>query len=533
MPKFHLIRTTDFVNPKKNALKMQRLAPLTQALKRFHYYVIAGLMCIQTNGADIADSGRASVVKITVSTQGGNYSQPWQGQRVSGGSGSGFIIKGKRILTNAHLIADAKFIQVQREGDAERYRANVAFAAHDCDLAILTVESDAFFDDTRPLPLAKLLPDLNDDVTVLGYPLGGDRLSITKGVVSRVDFSNYSHSNVDQHLALQVDAAINPGNSGGPVLYNKEVVGVAFQGLSWAENIGYAIPLPVITRFLDDVADGTYHGYAELGVVYRNTHNPALRKDLGLSERQTGVALSFIDPFGAAHKRLLPRDVILDINGHPVSNDGSIRLDEKRVMFSEITERMQWGDLVSFRIWRDGREIAIPIPLDHPKDPFVFRNQYDVRPNYLIRAGLVFSPLSAELLRTMDRNASNSNIQQLYYTFGNVKRDALYRDRTEFVVLMARLPHSVNTYAENFVYGIVTQANGLPIADLAGLKQALGHSTNAFHVIQFQNMDAELVLDAIAADAADEQIRNTYGIQETEYITRRPKNSQETDTPDE
>ena len=149
------------------------------------------------------------------------------------------------------------------------------------------------------------------------------------------------------------------------------------------------------------------------------------------------------------------------------------------------------------------------------------------------RAGLVFSPLSAELLRTMDRNASNRNIQQLHYTFENVKRDALYRDRTEFVVLMARLPHSVNTYAENFVYGIVTEANGLPIADLADLKQAVSQSTNAFHVIQFQNMDETLVLDAVAADAADEQIRNTYGIQETEHITRRPKSSQETGTPDE
>jgi S1-C subfamily serine protease len=54
-------------------------------------------------------------------------------------------------------------------------------------------------------------------------------MSVTQGIVSRVDFRTYSHSVVDQHLSIQIDAAINPGNSGGPVMQGHKVVGVAFR----------------------------------------------------------------------------------------------------------------------------------------------------------------------------------------------------------------------------------------------------------------------------------------------------------------
>ena len=472
--------------------------------------------------ADIATSGRASVVKIHVASQAEDYARPWQARRISHGSGSGFIIKGKRILTNAHLVADVKFMQVQREGDAERYRASVAFIAHDCDLAILTLENDRFFTSTEALSLADAMPDLNDEVIVLGYPLGGNRLSVTKGVVSRIDFSAYSHSGVDQHLALQVDAAINPGNSGGPVMFDGHVVGVAFQGLTWADNIGYAIPLPVVLRFLQDVKDGHYDGYPELGAVFENTQNPARRKDLGLDDSQTGVVVSTVDPFGAAHNRFKVCDVILDINNHPIANDGSIKIRGERVEFSEIVERQQKGDNISFRVWRDGREISVHVPLDHPDDPFVFRNQYDKRPNYLIRGGLVFSPLSAELLKTVDKNGENANVQQLVYSFENVKREELFRGRTEFVVLMGRLPHAVNTYTDNFLYGIVTDVNGHAVSDLRDVRKAIDNTKNEFHVLRFQNMDDTMVLDARAMRAADPDIQETYSISEPEHLDYPP-----------
>lgn len=67
---------------------------------------------------------------------------------------------------------------------------------------------------------------------------GGDNISVTKGVVSRVEPTQYVHG-ATQLMAIQIDAAINPGNSGGPAIMGSKVAGVAFQNLTGAENIGY------------------------------------------------------------------------------------------------------------------------------------------------------------------------------------------------------------------------------------------------------------------------------------------------------
>ena len=484
----------------------------------FAVAVLAGFPPGSTLHADLAGSGRASVVKIFTSYQRANYTLPWQARNPSKGSGSGFVISGNRILTNAHLVADARFIQVQREGDSRQFQASVHFIAHDADLAMLKVDDEAFFKETRPLPFAEALPDLNEDVLVLGYPLGGNRLSVTKGIVSRLDHSTYSHSGIDHHLVLQVDAAINPGNSGGPVMYDGRVVGLAFQGLAWADNIGFAIPLPVINHFLDDIRDGTYHGYPELGAAYVKTQNPALRKDLGLGPDHTGVVLSYIDPYGAARGRLEPGDVLIDINNLDISNDGDIDLGGSRFPFTELIERMQWGDEVRFGIWRKGRPHKIRLSLDNPPDPFVFRKQYDDPPEYLVRGGLVFSPMSSEYLKSLKRKSSDRRIQYLFYAYDYAKRDGLHLGRDGFIVLINRLPHPVNSYAESFVNGLVSTVNGVRIRDLQSLKAALDSPRDGYHRIAFDNVRDILVLDAGQMAAAEAKILGEYHIAEPENI---------------
>lgn len=66
---------------------------------------------------------------------------------------------------------------------------------------------------------------------------GGDSISVTKGVVSRVEPKIYSHSST-MLLAIQIDAAINSGNSGGPVIMGNKVAGVAFETRFWSDGIG-------------------------------------------------------------------------------------------------------------------------------------------------------------------------------------------------------------------------------------------------------------------------------------------------------
>ncbi|MCK5851040.1 MAG: trypsin-like peptidase domain-containing protein [Kiritimatiellae bacterium] len=461
---------------------------------------------------------RSSVVKIYCTFQRENYAMPWQSHMPSKGTGTGFIIDKKRILTNAHVVSDARFIQIQKDGDAKRYPAKVTFFGHDCDLAVLKVEDPSFYKDTQPIEFAEQLPELNDEVTVLGYPMGGIRLSITRGVVSRIDYSVYTHSAVDQHLVLQVDAAINPGNSGGPVIFKDKVVGLAFQGLAWGENIGYAIPRPVIRHFLDDIEDKSYNGYPELGAAFLDTRNPALRDNLKLPADKTGVVIYYLDPFGSAKGIIRPRDVLLSIDGYHIANDGTISLDGNNVIFSELLERRQWGKSIAFQVWREGKELQIDIPLVNHIDPFSYRSLYGIRPRYFMIGGLVFSPLSRNYLRVALGGSSSANSHQLTYYSQYAKINELCKGIDEFVVLSRRLPHSVNTYAEGFLNGIVTEINDIKILGLGDIKKAILKPKNGFHVIKFAGMEDSLVLDAKAAENADPDILRSYAIKSPEFM---------------
>jgi len=464
------------------------------------------------------ESLQRSVVKIYGTYQRDDFGQPWQSTPVFSGSGSGFILPGRRILSNAHVVSDARFIEVQREGDPQKYQASVLFAGHDCDLAILTVKNETFFDGTAPVKFGREMPSLNDAVLVLGYPMGGARISLTKGVVSRIDYNLYSHSTVDSHLVMQVDAAINPGNSGGPVLFDGKVIGVAFQGIMGAQNIGYAIPLPVIQHFLKDTEDGVYDGYPELGVVDGDTRNPALRADLGIANRPGGVAVAYVDPFGAATGRLLPRDVLLSVDGHPIAEDGSVRLDGNVVEYTELVERKQVNEKVSFEVWRAGKPLTVTLPLVHRDDPFVFRQTYDRHPEYFIAGGLVFTPLSRGFLTTLGADLNSPAAARLLYYSQYAKLDGLYTNREQFVVLATRLPNPVNTYCDGFMNQVVATVNGHPIGRLEDLPGALQTPTNGFHVIRFEGNDNPLIVDARLAKAADSKILRQYNVPTAFYV---------------
>jgi S1-C subfamily serine protease len=130
-------------------------------------------------------------------------------------------------------------VKVKHRGSDAKYVAKVLAIGAECDLALLTVEDDAFWAGVTPIVLGRL-PQLQHQCTVVGYPVGGDTISVTAGVVSRIEMLSYAHG-ASELLGVQIDAAINAGNSGGPVFdVNGLCVGVAFQSLKDgdSENIG-------------------------------------------------------------------------------------------------------------------------------------------------------------------------------------------------------------------------------------------------------------------------------------------------------
>jgi S1-C subfamily serine protease len=457
---------------------------------------------------------RKSIARITNTAQEPNYRIPWLPGQVGGGSGTGWVVAGERLVTNAHVVSNARFLTVEKENDPKKYVATVEHIAHDCDLALLKLDDPAFFKGTKPLDIGGI-PELETVVAVYGYPIGGERMSVTQGVVSRVDFRTYTHSVVDQHLTVQIDAAINPGNSGGPVMQDGKVVGVAFQGYSGdvAQNVGYMIPTPVIKHFLHDVKDGHYDRYMDLSMSFSNTLNPAMRRALGLPDDDRGVMVTTVQKAGVCNGILQPGDVLLSIDGHEIASDGMVELENEHVLLSEVAERKYLGDTVKFSIMRDKKQQDVEVKFDRAWPYTLQANSYDVTPPYILFGGLLFQPLSRNLLGTY--NFENLRINYFYDYF--ITKE-LYQDHPELIILSAILPDPLNTYLGEFREGIVDEINDKKIKTLKDAATAFGENTE-FYVIKFIGASRPLVLERAAVQAARERIKQRYNVLEEQNLT--------------
>jgi hypothetical protein len=356
------------------------------------------------------------------------------------------------------------------------------------------------------------LPRLGSVVDTFGYPAGGSQVSITRGVVSRIDDQVYMHSGIDSHLTVQTDAAINPGNSGGPVLQDGRVVGVAFQAAQELENVGYMIPTEVVRRFLRDIADGRYDGYPDLGIRTSNMANPAARRRAGMTDDESGVRVDGIDPKASSDGLLRVGDVILGIDDRPIGNDGTVEDGELRIPFGLLADRRQAGEPVTLRVLRDGRRSEVTVPLTIYPPHRVQANAYDVLPRYYVYGGLVFVPLETEMLKTFgERWFQQGDKLLLDALFEEPLRDPALRMR-ERVVLLRRLDHPVNADLAWYRNSVVERVNGKPIDGLPGLIEALESNTGEFQTIELAHLRRLCVLDRRAVEEANADILQQYGI---------------------
>ena len=458
-----------------------------------------------------------SVVRITATDVEPDYKAPWNAGAIQRGVGAGFLIEGGRIMTNAHVVSNSRYLTVERDGDPNKYPATVLFVAHDCDLALIKVASPEFAKHNTPLAFGGI-PALESTVSAYGYPIGGQRMSVTTGIVSRIDFQLYTHSSIDQHLAIQISAQINPGNSGGPVMQNGKVVGVAFQGYSGdvAQGVAYMIPTPVISRFLKDVSDGRYDRYVDLGVTYGKLQNPAQRRFLGLADDDRGILVWTVLEAGACAKKILSGDVLLAIDDHPIASDSFVELEGERVDFPEVVERKFNGDRVKLDILRDKKPMTVMIELG-PLWPYLMHgHSYDVLPRYVVFGGLLFQPLSLDLMQ-----AYQPQDLRLRHYYDFYVSEQIYLEHPEIVVLTNILADPINTYHSPYRGGIVNTVNDAKIRTLDDLANAFAQPVEQF-VVRMVGDGPPLVLDRAQVESARERIKQRYNVVREQNLKEEP-----------
>ncbi|MBE6374222.1 MAG: serine protease [Lentisphaerae bacterium] len=463
--------------------------------------VLIGSVLLMAAGIFAAENNPLNaVVKLEVRTSNPNYIAPWQ-QVMDGATGSGVVIGGRRILTNAHNIANSTIITVRKHNTDTIYTAKVEFVDHGCDLATLLVNEPEFYRDITPFEIGET-PPLQAEVLAIGYPIGGDGLSMTKGIVSRIENRMYSHS-LRNLLAVQLDAAINPGNSGGPVFYGSKIAGIAFQGHRKGENLGYMIPCEVIRHFLKDIEDGRVDGCGLLGFSYASLENPGMRAYYKMSPEQTGMLITMVNPLTekTSPGAIKINDVLLSIDGHKVANNGNIRLANGEPRhFSYLLLKKQIGEKVKLTLLRSGREITAELPVRKPD--YYMIPVYDREMDYFCFGGIIFTTLTSNYLAALGKNAPDTLTAQMV-------KGKDFED-SELVVLTMVLGDEVNIGYQDIITELVSSVNGVKVRNLRHLIELLEKKNDGYAILKFDQQNTPMVLDLKQFRAATPRILEKY-----------------------
>ena len=456
-------------------------------------------MCMTIFSEDI--SVKKALVKVYTSHQLFDYLSPWQYGQSANSTATGFIIDGERIITNAHAVLNSKFLQVRKEGDSKKYKAVVKFTSEEYDLALVEIEDKSFFKGTVPLKLGTL-PEIQEKLTVYGYPLGGDKLSTTQGIVSRMEHNTYTLTN-RKFLIGQTDAAINSGNSGGPVVSKGKVAGVAFAGLNSADNIGYFIPVNILNNFLEDIKDGKYDGSPLLGVEWLELESPSHRRMLGIEDKTGGILIKKVFKNSPFEGVLQKNDVLMKLDNYPVESDGTIEFRKnEKTDFTYVNQQKKYGDNLSYEIIRDKKTKTGQVKLEKKDIKYTVVTEVTIEtpPSYMVYGGLLFEPLTSNYMAGV--------IEKLGSVYD---REELYKDYKELVVLVRVLPFDVNlgyTDAEN---EIIVKVNGEKYKDFKDFAQKVKNVKSGFIVFENDNGD-EIVLDVKEVEEQREELMQNYNI---------------------
>lgn len=442
-----------------------------------------------TNAAAIAAGSGVvenSVVKIFSTVRYPDPYKPWAKQSPEDITGSGVVIEGKRILTNAHVVNYASQVQIQANQAGDKISATVEAIAPGIDLAVLKLDDGKFFDTHPALARAKSLPGIKDVVLAYGFPEGGNSLSITKGIVSRVEFAPYNLQ--VQGLRIQIDAAINPGNSGGPAEVGDKMIGLAFSRLVNAENIGYIIPSEEIDLFLQDIADGHYDGKPAMFDELQTLENPALRSFLKLPPAVEGTVVHKPYKDDPAYP-LKEWDVITKIGDTPVDDQGMIKLgDDVRVRFQYQIQHIATNGAVPLTIVRAGKELKVNLPVS-AEYPRLIPGLDGAYPSYFIYGPLVFSTATSDFLGGFLQTRNGAAVMVRLSANGSPLVTRL-SDQPAFpgeglvVISSPFFPHKLDEGYSNPQSQVVKAVNGIPVKNLNHLVEILRDAKGEFITVE-------------------------------------------------
>lgn len=342
---------------------------------------------------EVQSNFKNSVVQVFAQSAVIDILEPYRTPNVAGGAGSGFFInEDGEILTNAHVVNQAKAVWIQiPELGKQQIDVEIVGLSVERDIALLKVKPEGLALIKRELGAISYLnfgdSDLvkpAEEIMTLGYPLGQQGLKSTVGVVSGRQWHN-----------LQIDAPINPGNSGGPSVNTKgEVIGINTFYVIRSQNMNYIVVINEVKAILDDLRKTKLLKKPNLGII-SFYGSQTLTKYLG-NPLPGGLYILDVYVGSPLHKAgVEKKDMIYEINGHKLDVYGDMKFNGEIISIFDYATTLKLGQEVNLVVYRNGVRKEISFTFEQQdslaiKDIFPGYEKID----YEIIAGMVVQPLT-------------------------------------------------------------------------------------------------------------------------------------------
>jgi len=460
------------------------------------------------------------VAQIIVQVSEFNWEEPYKSPCQYESFGSGFFIdKEGYFVTNYHVIEEASrqpgAIQIQIPiFGKKRFDLEVVGVNPERDIALLKLKKEAFdliVSKLKEIP-ALTLGDSDKmrsitDIVVIGYPLGQEKLKVTKGIVSGREFmSEEPYLGGDSYF--QIDAAINLGNSGGPA-FNLlgEVIGISTSYYSDAQNVGYIIPINDVKNVIDELKRVKLQYKPFLGAEFGNVNIDMLKSLGNPVDGGWFITKVFKDsPF--AKNGIEKGDVLYQVNDYKVDMFGEIRVDwsDTKVSIFDLFNRLSVGQELNFVFYRNGKKIDLHFNLEASK-PLPIRVIYPEyqKVDFEIIGGMVVMELALNHIEPLSKYNP--------YLVNYINRDNQYENR---LVISHIVPNSQLQRSRTLEKGeILDEINGFKVRTISDFRKAvLESSKSGFLSIKADN-DNFVILSVAKILKDEDLLANEYVYEKT------------------
>jgi hypothetical protein len=454
----------------------------------------------------------SSLVGIEVSRKQYDFLQPWS-SRPQTVRKVGLVVGPREILTTAVDLSERTELRVQRGGRGAWSEGRITWVDYYANLALIAVGDSSFWKGMKPVTFARDIPR-DGNIQIVRWRAGS--LETRKAEFNRFAVSNPSAAEA-AHPILELNSEIDGAGWAEPAVAGSKVVGLVY---AQTGNACLVLPGPHIAAILEAHRKGTYRGLGYFDFVWQPTENPETSRYLGWSQAGRGVVIIEIPPHARPTSALKPHDMIIEIEGHEIDNEGDY-VDPLygHLMLENLSTRGKWaGDAIRMKVWRDRELVDVNYRLPDIKaaSGLIPESPRDLPPEYLVSGGLIFQPLTRNYLRSWGQDWERSAPFRLAY----FRNEHPTPERPGIVLLASVLPDVFNLGYHDVRTLVVVKVNGQPVSDLGQLQAALGNCPDGFHQIQLLTGDSlqRIVLDAAQLEAATKRVLERYGVQQPSVI---------------